>query len=245
VLSPRLLLPGLRGHLAKPLRSALMVFGIALGAALCTFIVLINTATLKSLEHSINDLAGETDLTVSALGGESFSEDVFDRLLKIPGVKNAVPLIQNKAFIYLKDGSQTAMTLLGIDLLNDSSVRSPEKTDSRLVTDPLAFMASSDSIALTQVFAKQHRLALQDTVQVVTALGVKRFTIRALIDESGPGKAFGGTLAVMDIEASRVAYGKSGKMDQVNIIVEDRDQLKQTLSRIQDTLGDSFSVEPP
>ena len=226
-------MPGLRGHLQQPLRLVLILFGVALGAALCTFILLINSATLRSLEHSINDLAGETDLTVTALGGESFGEQIFDQVLRVEGVQNAVPLIQNKAFIYLKNGSHAAMTLLGVDLLNDGSVRSSKKDGEHLLADPLAFMASPDSVALTKTFANKNDIRMQDKIKIVTTLGVQEFQVRALLDETGPGKAFGGTVAVMDIEASRLAFGKSGKMDQINIRVVDRADLEQTLSRLQ------------
>jgi putative ABC transport system permease protein len=245
VLRLALLRPSIRLHLSAPFRLLTILLSIALGTLLCTVILLVNTAAVQSLEHSVNDLAGETDLSVLSAGGESFTEGTFDRVLRIPGVSAAVPLIQNKAFLLKKDGGQTALTLLGIDLLNDSSVRNKENKDRRFVSDPLDFMARPDSIALTHVLADQTHLKLHDVVSVATAIGIKSFTIRALIDDAGAGKAFGGRVAVMDIEASRVAFGKSGKLDQINLKVEDRGQLKETAARVQSELGSVYSVEPP
>jgi len=240
-----LLLPTFRSYLQRPFRLLLILFSVALGSGMCGFILMMNQSTMQSLRSSVEDLAGETDLTILSSGGESFSEAVLDHVLKIKGIASAVPVIQNQAFLVLKNGQQRSMTLLGIDLLNDSSVRNYGNEDSRIISDPLAFMADASNVALTQKFADEQGFRADETVQFVTAQGIQNLKIKALIHSKGTAKAFGGTLVIMDIEAARLSFGKAGKLDQINIKVEDPAAVDQIKQLTQETLGDSFSVAPP
>jgi putative ABC transport system permease protein len=245
VLSFRLLAPGLRRQWAQPVRLALVLAGVALGSALTTSIVLINRATLESFRRSVEDLAGETDLSVTSLSDESFSEDVLDQVLKVEGVRSAVPLVLNKASVSFNGRPQRAMTLIGIDLLNDSSVRDKTAQGTRMVADPLGFMASPDSVALTRAFASQNQIKLQDEIRIVTPLGTRVFKVRALVEDTGPGKSFGGALVIMDVEAARAAFAKQAKTDQLNIAVEDKEHIKAVVERLHARLGENFSIDPP
>ena len=222
-----------------------MIAAIALGSGLFTFILLVNKATLASLENSLEDLAADNDLVVRSTGGDSFPENGLDKVLSVPGVRSAVPLVQNKAFLSRSDSSQKTMNLLGLDLLNDRSLRRGNAPDKRLLADPLAFMASPLSIALTQDFAKQEGLEIGSKVRLFTAKGPRFYVVRALLDGEGLGRAFGGAVVVMDLEASRLAYGKEAKTDQINVVAEDKGEISALARRLQDALGEFYSVEAP
>lgn len=245
MLNPILLLPGLRAQLGNKFRFFLVMLGIVLGSALGTFIFVVNEATVQSLTTNVQDLAGDTDLIVSSPGGESFPEEVLEKVLGAPGVASAVPLIQKKIFVSLPQGTELTLTLLGIDLLNDSSVRNKKDPTTRMVIDPLAFIASRNNIALTESFVQKHALSIGDSIQIVTATGAKSFVVSALVKDEGVGRGFGGTVAIMDIEAAKLAFGKIEKIDQINVALQNKKNLRKDVEAIQSLLGDNFTVEPP
>ena len=64
---------------AKPLRSLLSVFSIALGVSLYTSIDIVNFSTLKSFESGIEAISGKAQLTL--VGSQSgMNEDVLKRV---------------------------------------------------------------------------------------------------------------------------------------------------------------------
>lgn len=245
MLNPILLTPGLRAQFSNKLRFFLVLLGVVLGSALCAFVLLINDMTIASLRQGVHDLAGETDLIVTTPGGDGFPETALETVQKVPGVASAVPVLQKKVFVILPNGEKQALDLLGIDLLNDSSVRARDEGRARLLRDPLAFMARPNSVALTSIFAARHGLKPEDPIEILTAFGAKPFVVRALIDVESVGKALGGSLIVMDIEAAKTVFGKDGKIDLINISVTDRSRVKEELAAVQSALGDGFSVAPP
>ncbi len=220
-----------------------MIGGISLGVALSTSVAMVSRLITSSLEQSVSAIAGETDLIVTS-GELGFPESTLERVQRVAGVSNAVPSVENRVYYSAQAGSTETLMLLGIDLLNDRSVRSYDANGAAIVKDPLLFMSQPDSIAITRPFATAHGLATGARLPLITALGRKEFVVRALIDATGPAKAFGGALAVMDIEAARLAFGKEGKVDRIDIRVAQREDLAGTARRLRDSLGTNFTVEP-
>ena len=241
----RLLIPGLRDLWQHPIRLGLIVSGVALGSALCTFILLIHTITLKSFSVSVDELAGQTDLIVTAIEDDGFRESFLEKIQQVDGVRDAFPLVQNKAFVTLNNGSSHAMSVVGVDLVNDRSIRAKDRDGGRLVADVLEFLSDAKSIALTEDFATRQGLKVHDTLQIVTAQGTQEFRIRTLFKNEGPAQVYGSSLIVMDIESARQAFGKMGKVDQVNVVVNNRGEMKKVADRIQRAVGDDLTVEPP
>jgi putative ABC transport system permease protein len=235
---------GFRHLLVKPWRTLLTVLGISLGVSLYVGIHIINRSTLNSFKETIDSMAGKATLTV--FGSETgFPEDRLDLIQKTQGVKFAVPMVTNH--VYLTGNAHTTETLmiLGVDLLKEQSVRSYKTTDEQVIEDPLSFLNQPDSIIVTRSFALAHHFKIDDTFDVATAGGHKKLTVRGLLTPDGPAKAYGGALAIMDIDGARMTFGKEGKLDRVDVVTADNANIDQVAQELVKNLGPGYRAERP
>src|SRR5216110_2637999 len=92
---------------------------IALGVALAASILLVNRALVASMQDSIEALAGKADLTVLAQGQDGVDDGLVEVVRATPGVVTAVPVVTGTALV--NDDSGEALTIFGVDLLNDKA----------------------------------------------------------------------------------------------------------------------------
>jgi putative ABC transport system permease protein len=237
-------LVGLRHLRTKAVRTGLTTFGISLGIALFVAIKIINHSTLSSFKDSVEALAGKTTLAVAA-GESGFPEEKLDVVAKVPGVKQAVPIVQARAYFAGQDQASETLMVLGVDLLKEQGVRTYKTTDEQVIDDPLVFLNQPDSIILTHAFAREHGLKMDSVLNLATAHGIKKFTVRGLLSPSGPAKAFGGGIAIMDIDGARATFGKENKLDRIDIVTAPGADIDQTASQLRTTLGAGYTVEAP
>ncbi len=179
------------------------------------------------------------EIVVTATGRAAAIQDV-------PGVKHTVPLVIQKSFMHSQETSSAfPVTILGVDLLNESSMRSYGGTGQRLVKDPMLFMSQVDSIAITEKLARMIGAGLESKIHVSTSKGPRLFTVRGLIQGEGVEKTLDGVFAVMDIETARLQFGKVGKYDQVDIKLYDSLKTEEVARSISAKLGSGFKVRPP
>ena len=228
----------------SPLRSVLMLLGIALGVSLYTAISLINRSTLASFRESVDAVVGKASLTVS--GGETgFLEKTLDELSKIREIRHAVPMTENQTYYEGRDGKYDALQIMGIDLLKETSVRTYRTDDEQIIEDPLVFLNQPDSVILTKEFAARHGLKADDRIKLTTAYGIKNLTVRGLLSPSGPAKAYGGSIGIMDIDGARVTFGKEGRLDRVDLVLRENVDAQSIAPRIQKAIGNGLTVLPP
>lgn len=225
------------------MRLAVLFFSIFLSTGLCCLLLQINTVSIASLKKNITDVAGKTDLTIVSHGGEGFLEVFLDTVLDIEGVISAVPVTQSISSVILESKRKT-LTVIGIDVLNDSSVRDYGQ-QSNTVADPLVFMSQPDSIALSKRIASEYNIQIDQKIKLMTPEGFRRFTVRSFLDTKGTGSAFNGYIGIMDIEAHRMSFGKNGKIDKINVTIADKSKRAQMRQKIQTQLGRAFLVTPP
>lgn len=235
---------GIRHLRMKPARTVLTTLGVAFGIALYVAIAIINESTKNSFRENIEAVSGKAKLRVST-GDTGFPEEKLEEVKAVPGVRAAVPLIESRAFFEgARQGSQSVY-VLGVDMLQEGSVRVYKTTDQEIIDDPLVFLNQPDSIVVTRDFAGRHGLTIDSKLRLATAEGVKEFTIRGLLEPEGAAKAYGGSLAIMDIDGARVSFGKVGRTDKIDVVPAEGQDVDELAKRIQAKLGAEFTVERP
>lgn len=229
---------------AKPFRFILTALGIALGVALYTSIAIINYSTRESFRESIESVAGEAALTISA-GPVGFDEKYLDFVREVSGVKAAIPLVESRAFFSGATDSSESLQILGVDMLQEAGVRSYRTTDEEILEDPLLFLNNPDSIILTKVFAEKHKLNVDDPILLATAEGKKTFVIRGLLEPEGAARAYGGSLAIMDIDGARFSFGKAKKIDRIDVTLKDGVSVEGVRAEIAKKVPETFTIETP
>lgn len=231
----------------RPLRTTLTILGVALGVALFTAMSAINDSTLQFFRDNVSSMTGKATFTV--FGAEAgFPEEKVDVVKGIAGVKYAVPMIESH--VRFEGGTgRRALTLvvLGIDLLQEAAVRSYQvnrgKGDEEIIDDPLSFLNQADSLIVTRSFGADNGLTIDAPLDLVTPHGRKRFIVRGMLTPSGVAKAFGGGIAIMDIDGARIMFGKEGKVDRIDIVPREGEDEEALSARIGEALGPGYRVE--
>lgn len=234
----------LRPWLDRPLRPLLTLLGIALGVALFIAIHLINGSTIGFFRTSVTAFSGKAQLSIA--GGEAgFPEDKLDVVREVEGVATAVPLVEARATFTARDGSRKSLMVFGVDLLNEAAVRSYQASGKQAIEDPLVFLNQEDSIVLTESFAAEHGFRIDQKIELMTAFGRKTFTVRGLLAPTGAASAFGGGLAIMDIDGARVMFGKEGRTDRIDVVPRNDGDSGPLGKRLAGALGAGYTVEYP
>src|SRR3954447_9114461 len=106
-------------------RAVLSVLGIALGVALGYGVHLVNRAAVSDVAAAVRSLAGEADLEVRG-GRAGFSEALYPRIARLPGVAVASPGLELEAGI---SGTERTLRVIGVDVLRDAALHGEMHSD--------------------------------------------------------------------------------------------------------------------
>ena len=233
--------PYARKHL---LRTILTTAGIVLGVGVFVGMHTANQSVLFALHRTIDQVAGSTELQVSA-GETGFDEEVLEQIQSRAEVRVAVPVIE--AVVDTRLPGQGSVLVLAVDMTGDRSLRDYdlEGGDEAVVDDPLVFLAQPDSLIVTAEFAARNGLSTGDKVPMRTMEGEKQFTVRGIMKAGGLARAFGGNLAVMDVYAAQKVFGRGRKFDRIDLAVSGGNTVEQVREALVQLLGPGFQVEAP
>jgi putative ABC transport system permease protein len=225
------------------LRTTLTVAGIVLGVAVITAIGMVNRTLIQSFRRTIDLIAGKAVLQVT--NGESgVKESLLAVVRDTPGVAESAGTVEG--FLPLVDFKGERLFVYGADLLTDSLLREHQFAGASMsMENALGFIAPPDSIALTESLARRLGLALGARISLATSRGVRRYTVRALLKEEGAAKAFGGNFALMDRPVAQIALGKEGKLDVIDLTVQEGEEVDSVQQRLARQLGDMAQVQRP
>lgn len=226
---------------AAPGRTFLTLFGIMLGVAAVFAIDIVNGSVRGTFRSTIDSIAGKTALTVRAVSG--VEEPVLEVVRAVPGVKTAVPIVEQTA---RERKSGTQLMVMGVDTLADSDVRDYEVTrDDVKVEDEVEFLNDPGAVIITQEFAKRHNLKIGDTLEIETIQGVQKLNIRGTLLPRGPAKVFGGNLLLMDVYAAQIAFALGKRFDHIDVVPEEGQDVETLRGAIEKSLDGKAEVVRP
>lgn len=220
----------------------LTLAGVSLGVGVYIAIELSSASLRVSLRRTIDTIAGKAQLEVSA-GEAGVPESAADSVRAVAGVVAAQPVIE--AVVKPEGTAEQSLMVLGVDFLGDRAIRDWEFNDQDVLDDPLVFLAQPDSICLTKDFAARKGLAIDDHLRLETGHGYKTFTVRGLIEPTGPATAFGGNVAVMDLYAAQFIFSRGRLFDRIDVLLEPGVKVEEGTARLTRALGPGYTVEPP
>jgi putative ABC transport system permease protein len=228
----------------RPLRLALVVFGVTCGVTLYLAMALINRSTLDGFERSIEAINGKASFAV--LGAETgFPEDLVDAVRDVPGVRSAIPTLQVRAYARSADGALRGVMVIGIDLLQEAAVRTYRSSGRTVIDDPAALLTRPDSVIVTNALARELGLSLGSPLALTAARGTQTFTVHGLLTPEGPAQAYGGMLVLMDIAAARTIFGQDGKTNRIDVVLVPGASVDRVAMAVTARLGSGFRVEQP
>jgi putative ABC transport system permease protein len=227
-------------HLSRAkLRSALTVAGLALGVALYVAIRLCNESVSASFRDTVTGISGAATLEV--IGGErGFDERALETVVATPGVLAAAPVIIRQ--VALDD--DTALAVLGVDPFSEAPFRShdvestfdPERADTWLL-EPAAALVTT-RLAARRGLATGDELTVLDRDRAVTLL------VAGTIEDERLARAWGGTVALMDIAAAQWTFDRVGRLDRIDVLTA-ADQIDAARERLVRALPPGLTVQRP
>jgi putative ABC transport system permease protein len=226
------------------LRTALTVAGIVLGVAVFVAMHTANQSVLFAFSQTIDRIAGRTELQITA-GETGFGEDVLERVQSVSSVRVAVPVIE--AVVESGLPGQGTLLVLGIDMTGDRSLREYdlESGEDAIVDDPLVFLAQPDSLIVSNELADRHGLVVGSRLPLQTAAGKKPFTVRGIMKPAGLATAFGGSLAIMDVYAAQMMFGRGRTFDRIDLALAPGVTAGDAQRELTTVLGSGFEFQPP
>ncbi|MBX7096170.1 MAG: ABC transporter permease [Myxococcaceae bacterium] len=228
----------------SPLRSLLTVFGVAVGVATMVGIASINSSVMSAFRSTIDTVAGKADLTVAG-SQAGFDDGLLEQVKALPGIEHAAGSLSFIAPVLGSPGEK--LYVLGVDLLDDGFFRTYESSDRNIgaLADDLEFLNSTDRILVSERFAKEHGLKTGDSFSLQTPNGAQPFVIHGLLRETGPIKAFGGSMGVMYVGSAQEAFGRSRLLDRIDVKVKAGVDFDQVRGSLRDLVGPTMEVERP
>ena len=188
----------------EPARNLLTIVAVGLGVAVVVAIHLAGEAATGSFRSSLETLAGDADLEISAIGG--LDEGLLGDLVSLPYPFQFAPRIEDSAVVH---SSGQTVPLVGVDLIGDTSLEQlfgQEPPDVEL-------LAGEDSVWVGRRLAKQ----AGETLALRVNGTVHRFTVRGVFGGQGIKGVSRETLVLMDIGAAQRLLRRGRRIDRIDV----------------------------
>lgn len=254
------------------LRTAMTVGGVALGVAVLVAVTATNQSIFESLRDTLGNVSGKVHLEVRG-GDTGLPEELLATVRAVPGVAHAAVAVQRTldlAQAASAEGSE-ALAVLAVNFTEDpeelrhvyglqreqvgqraqpaaqSNVPAAAPTGDDF-DDSLEMLDRPRQIIISDTLAGRLGKRKGDTIALMTPGGEQPFTVFAVTPATGPQKAFGGNLAVMDYLDAQEVFGMPKRVDRIDVVLRDAEKpavLAQMAKQIAAALGNKFTVEPP
>jgi putative ABC transport system permease protein len=227
---------------ATPGRAALMVGGVAIGVSLIAALDIINASVLSNFRTMLERSAGKAALQIELGTGEiGFADSAVDLAAADPDVQQALGMVRGT--LHAPDGSGEVLQLFGVDLVSDPA----DSYDVRVIGggNPLELLNDQRSILVTDEYAARQGISVDSPVRFATPTGVVELRVRGLLEAKGLATVFGGNLAVMDLPAAQRLLDKTGRVDQVDLVLKPNATAGVVQQRLASVLPASLSVNRP
>ena len=222
------------------MRTSLSLIGIILGVSVFVSVQIAIHTSIESFNASVDHVSGKANLQITSFG-RGFSEQVYLRVKKVPGVTAATPVIQFISKIDEPIGEP--LYLLGIDIFSDQQFRNYQFHDP--TEEDLQFLKDPKAIAITKKLASRHGLKKGDVLPLI--FGSKRvtLTITHLLKMEGPAKSLEGNFGLMDIASAQEALEKIGLIDRIDLIVEKSSGLDGVEKELKKVMPPGTEIRKP
>jgi putative ABC transport system permease protein len=229
---------GLRHLNGRRLRTVLTTLSIVFGVALIFAINLVLPSLMEAFKQSVSAVTG-ADVSITSVSGESFAPDPV--LARVAGVQHvqAVTGILHRQFSLPKHtaadpfGSVEQIDLIGVDPASIERVHPFTMSEGR-------FLQPGDSgkaVLPAGIADLAPQLKVGTTFSLVTADGLKSFTVVGLLAEQGSLSAPEVLITLPDAQA---ALDQPGLINRVEVSVSAGANQKAVAANIQHVLGDGY-----
>jgi len=221
-----------RPVLRERARSLFIVGAVALGVSVVLAIDLAGNAAAGSFRSSMETLAGDNDLELTAAGG--VPEQVAGQLATLPYPLRVTTRIEDHATV---TSTGETVPLIGIDMIaevnrhEDRNLEIPEDYDSfQHINDP-------DAIWTTRHLGNR----LGEMIALLINDQRRDYVVRGFVPDAVQGS---GDVVLMDLAAAQSATRKLGRVDRILLKVPDHPSLDVWLQKLRVALPGGVALNP-
>ena len=229
------------------LRAVITLIGVAIGVSTYFALRTVNQSLMRSLEATVDKLAGKANLQISA-GESGFPENVLEIVRSTEGVDDAVGQILQLCLTDLKDKS--GMLVVGVDVEGEQKMRRYDFDPAALpggntMANPMAFLRLPGAVVISSAFAEQEGLKAGDSLPVFTSRGRIELRILYVLKDDRVASLYGGRIGIMDIGAAQNAFGRGQNIDRIDLITEPGLEVESVRERLKERVAAGLDVERP
>lgn len=218
-------------------RTVLTILAVALGVAAVVAIQLANRSAVESFRQAVDEISGRANLTVTGFG--PFSEEVLLRIHEALPEAEISPVVEG----VLVDRSGETIEVLAVDLATDRAVRDTNAEAIATTLDMLRVLTDPNAVLLGRQVAARHRLIpgmTPGSKWSVSSDGRQHtLTVRGVLTGD-----LAGNVAVMDIAAGQLLFGRIGRLDRIDLVVP-ADRVEAARRRVEGVLPAGLTIESP
>lgn len=222
----------------NPVRTWITIFGIALGVSVFLAINLANRTALSSFGDTVNKVAGEANLEIRPVAGDSFDQNILKDIQWLWMVDTEFsPIISADAV--LEGDTNEVVRVLAVDIFSESKVKNYELDESK--NNKKLF--SKHGVLVGETIAKERSFERGDSFSLL--VGENRFSVvvDGFLSPDKMGSAYGGRIILMDISLAQELLGMEGLISQIEIVAP-RQYLPEIQTKLQKELPPSVKAEP-
>jgi len=221
-----------RPVLRERARSVLVVFAVGLGVSVVLAIDLAGNAAAGSFRSSMETLAGDDDLEVTAAGG--VPEQVVGQLATLPYPLRVTPRIEDHATV-----SSTGVTvaLFGIDVIAEANRQ--QGRNLVIPKDRDSFQHINDRDAIWTTRRLGYRLG--EAITLLINDERRDYVVRGFVPESAQDSE---DVVLMDLAAAQNATHKLGRVDRILLKVPEHPGLAVWQQKLRDVLPSGVALNP-
>jgi len=229
----------------RKLRTALTTLAIIFGVLLIFGMNTVLPTMVAALQANVQGVEGEVDFTVTNLSGETFPEDVIDRLQNIDGVRAMAASLDRTinlpADFVDQDPSHpdtvTAIQLIGVVPEEARTLRSYPVLAGRYLSD-----LDSASAVISQTLADAFAVEVGEAFPLPSASGMTELTVVGIL----PADIVPGNEKVLvNLPQAQKMTGEPGRVNLIELNVEafaDQARRAEIQANIEAALGENYQV---
>ena len=230
-----------RGLLARPLRTALSVVGVALGVAVVAATAITGASSDAALRSATADLIGSADVRLRAFAEGGFTPRTVQSLRDQPDVEAAAPVSERRLVASTDPGPDErvfSILVIGVDPTIDPLIREP-----RLVAGvPLSADSPTDAL-VPATWASRNGLDLGDQVRLDGRReGLPPLRIIGLMADTGFAALERGDVMVVSRTTLDESFEVPAPIRYVDLDLVDG-EIDAALARVTSALDEPFIVE--
>ncbi len=232
-----------RGLLARPLRTALAIAGVALGVAVVTATIIAGSSSQQALRSATADLLGNADLRLRAFADAGFQPRTLQALRALPEVNTAAPVSERRLLVSTVPGQDEqvfSLLVVGIDPEVDAQLR-----ELRLIEGVSLSTNSPTDAFVPASWAARHGLGLGDELLLGGRReGMPPLRIVGLLPDSGFAALDGGDVLVMLRSTLDDAFEVPAPIRAIDLdLAVDDGDTAAAIERVTATLAEPFVIE--